>query len=94
MPKAIWNNTVIAQTDRFEIVEGNRYFPPESLDMRYFRPSETHTICPWKGVASYFDIVVDGRINKNGAWYYPTVKPAAKKIANYVAFWNGVQVVE
>lgn len=94
MPKAIWNNTVIAQTDHFETVEGNRYFPPQALDMQYFRPSPTHTTCPWKGRASYFDIVVDGKVNQDAAWYYPATKPAASNIVGYVAFWRGVQVVD
>ena len=93
MIKAIWNNTVIAQTERFETVEGNRYFPPQALDMRYFRASETHSVCPWKGTASYSDVVVDGKTNKDAAWHYPTTKAAAANIAGYVAFWKGVQVV-
>jgi len=93
MPKAVWNNTVIAQTERFETVEGNIYFPPESLDMRYFRASDKHTICPWKGEASYYDIVVGDQVNEYGAWYYPAPKPAAANIAGYVAFWRGVQVI-
>jgi len=92
MPKAVWNGTVIAQTERFETVEGNVYFPPESLDMRYFRASDHHTSCGWKGEASYYDIVVGDQINKDGAWYYPAPKPAAANIAGYVAFWRGVQV--
>ena len=94
MLKAIWDNAVIAQTGRFETVEGNRYFPPESLDMQYFRCSDTHTTCPWKGEASYYDIVVDGKVNPDGAWYYPVTKPAAANIAGYVAFWRGVQIIE
>jgi uncharacterized protein (DUF427 family) len=93
MPKAIWNDAVIAQTERFETVEGNIYFPPESLDMQYLRPSEHHTTCPWKGVASYYDVVVNGEVNKDGAWYYPAPKPAASNIAGYVAFWRGVKVI-
>jgi uncharacterized protein (DUF427 family) len=92
MPKAVWNDTVIAQTERFETVEGNIYFPPESLNMQYLRPSEHHTNCPWKGVASYYDVVVNGEVNKDGAWYYPAPKPAAANIAGHVAFWRGVQV--
>jgi len=94
MQKAIWNDTVIAQTERFETVDDNIYFPPETLDMRYFRPSETHTNCHWKGDASYYDIVVDGQINKDGAWFYPTTEPAARNITGYVAFWRGVKIVE
>jgi len=93
MPKAVWNDVVIAQTERFETVEGNIYFPPESLDMRYFRASDHHTSCGWKGEASYYDIVVGDQVNKDGAWYYPATKPAAANIAGYVAFWRGVRIV-
>ncbi|MBE0621706.1 MAG: DUF427 domain-containing protein [Burkholderiales bacterium] len=93
MPKAVWNDVVIAQTERFETVEGNVYFPPESLDMRYFRASDTHSTCHWKGVASYYDIVVEGQVNKDGAWYYPQTKPAAANIAGHIAFWRGVQII-
>lgn len=93
MPKALWNDVVIAQTERFETVEGNIYFPPESLDMQYFRASSNHSTCPWKGEASYYDIAVSGQVNKDGAWYYPAPKPAAANITGYVAFWRGVQVV-
>ncbi len=94
MIQAHWNHTVIAQTEHFETVEGNKYFPPQALDMRYFRPSETHTVCPWKGTASYYDVVVNGKTNKDAAWFYPTTKTAAANIAGYVAFWKGVQVLE
>ena len=93
MPRAVWKDAVIAQTERFETVEGNIYFPPESLDIPYFLPSGNRSICPWKGEASYYDIVVGGQINKDGAWYYPAPKPAAANIAGYVAFWRGVQVI-
>jgi uncharacterized protein (DUF427 family) len=93
MPKAVWNNTTIAQTERFETVEGNTYFPPESLDLRYFRASDQHSTCAWKGVASYYDIVVGDQVNKDGAWYYPSPQPAAANIAGYVAFWRGVQII-
>jgi len=92
MIQAIWQNTVIAQTGTFETVEGNKYFPASSLDMRYFQPSATHTTCSWKGVASYYDVVVDGQVNKDAAWYYPTALQAAANIEGYVAFWRGVQV--
>ncbi|MCF8198428.1 MAG: DUF427 domain-containing protein [Sulfuritalea sp.] len=94
MIKAIWNDAVIAQTEHFETVEGNQYFPRESLNMEYFRPSETHTICPWKGEASYYDIVVGDQVNPDSAWYYPITKPAAENIRGYVAFWRGVRIVE
>jgi uncharacterized protein (DUF427 family) len=92
MPKAIWNGAVLAESDETIVVEGNHYFPPESVNWDHFEESETHTICSWKGVASYYDVVQDGEVNKNAAWYYPDPKPAAAKIKNYVAFWRGVRV--
>jgi len=92
MPKAIWNGTVIAESDRTEVVEGNHYFPPEAIDKQYFKESSTHTTCPWKGVASYYNVEVDGQVNKDAAWYYPTAKDKAKNIEGYVAFWRGVKV--
>ena len=92
MPKAIWNGALLAESDRCEVVEGNYYFPPESINRTYFQESNTHTTCSWKGVASYYDVVVEGRVNKDAAWYYPTAKDAAKHIAGYVAFWGGVKV--
>lgn len=92
MPKAIWNGTVLAESDRTEVVEGNHYFPPEAIDKQYFKESSTHTTCPWKGVASYYNVEVDGQINKDAAWYYPTAKDKAKNIEGYVAFWRGVKV--
>ncbi|HEY9782450.1 MAG TPA: DUF427 domain-containing protein [Leptolyngbyaceae cyanobacterium] len=92
MAKAIWNGTVIAQSDRTEVVEGNHYFPPEAIDKQYFKESSTHTTCPWKGVASYYNVEVDGQVNKDAAWYYPTAKDKAKNIEGYVAFWRGVKV--
>ena len=92
MPKAIWNEVVVAESNQTEIVEGNHYFPPDSLYKEYFKESSTHTTCPWKGVASYFDIEINGRVNKDAAWVYPEPKDAAKNIAGYVAFWRGVQV--
>jgi len=94
MVKAIWNDKIIAETDDFEIVEGNYYFPPSSVKREYLKVSNTHTTCPIKGVASYYDIVVDGNVNKDAAWYYPEPKPVAKKIKDYVAFWNGVEIVK
>jgi len=94
MPKAIWNGTVIAETKKYEVVEGNIYFPPDSIKKEFFRKSDSHSTCPWKGEASYYDIVVKGKVNKDAAWYYPNPKPAAKNIEGYVAFWNGVEVVE
>jgi uncharacterized protein (DUF427 family) len=92
MAKAIWNGAVLAESDRCEVVEGNQYFPPDSVKMEYFQASSTHTTCPWKGVASYYTIVVDGKTNPDAAWYYPTPKDAAKNITGHVAFWKGVTV--
>jgi uncharacterized protein (DUF427 family) len=92
MTKATWNGAVLAHSDRCEIVEGNRYFPPDAIDKQYFRRSETHTVCSWKGTASYYDVVVDGKVNKDAAWYYPEPKEAAKQIKDHVAFWRGVVV--
>lgn len=94
MPRAIWNNAVLAESDRCLVVEGNQYFPPDAIKREFFKPSETHTVCGWKGTASYYDVVVDGQVNKDAAWYYPTPKDAAAQIANYVAFWRGVQIEE
>ncbi|MGQ0812256.1 MAG: DUF427 domain-containing protein [Nitrospiraceae bacterium] len=92
MPKAIWNGMTVAESNEGQVVEGNYYFPPQSLKREYFKPSTTHTTCPWKGEASYFNLEVNGKSNKDAAWYYPTPKDAAKHIAGYVAFWKGVQV--
>jgi uncharacterized protein (DUF427 family) len=92
MVKAIWNGKVLAESDRTEIVEGNHYFPTEALHKEFFKPSETHSTCPWKGVASYYSIEVDGEKNPDAAWYYPDPKPAAHNIAGRVAFWKGVRI--
>ena len=92
--KAIWNNTVIAESKHTRIVENNHYFPEDSLHRKFFTSSDKHTICPWKGEASYYDIEVDGKTNADAAWYYPDPKEAAKEIKNYVAFWKGVNVIE
>lgn len=92
MATATWNGTVLAQSDRTEVVEGNQYFPPDALKQEYFKPSEYQTFCPWKGEASYYSIEVDGQINKDAAWYYPTAKEKAKNIEGYVAFGKGVKV--
>jgi len=92
MAKAIWNGALLAESDKVTVVEGNVYFPPDSVRREYFRQSETHTTCPWKGEASYYDIVVEGNVNKDAAWYYPEPKPAAKYIKGYVAFGDGVEV--
>ena len=90
--KAIWKEAVIAESDQTVVVEGNHYFPPDAIKAEHFKPSETHTICPWKGTASYYNVVVNGEVNKDAAWYYPETKDAAKNIENYVAFWKGVKV--
>jgi uncharacterized protein (DUF427 family) len=92
MPKAIWNGVVLAESDQCQVVEGNQYFPPESIRSQYFRASSTQTQCPWKGTASYYDIVVERQVNKDAAWYYPEPKDAAQKISGHIAFWQGVQV--
>jgi len=92
MPRAIWNDTVIAESDRCEVVEGNQYFPPDSVKQQYLQPSDYHTTCPWKGIASYYNIAVDGQVNQNAAWYYPTAKERAKNIEGYLAFWKGVKI--
>jgi len=92
MPKAIWNGKVLAESDRTEVVEGNQYFPPEALHQEYLKPSNHHSTCPWKGIASYYHVEVDGQVNKDAAWYYPNTKERAKNIEGYVAFWKGVKV--
>jgi Uncharacterized protein conserved in bacteria len=90
--KAIWNGAVIAESDKTIVVEGNHYFPSDAVNKEYFQPSDTHTVCPWKGTASYYNVVVNGEVNKDAAWYYPNTKEAAKNVENYVAFWKGVKV--
>jgi uncharacterized protein (DUF427 family) len=90
--KATWNGAVIAESDDTVVVEGNHYFPPAAIKPEHFRPSETHTVCGWKGTASYYDVVVNGEVNKDAAWYYPETKEAADNIRGYVAFWKGVRV--
>jgi uncharacterized protein (DUF427 family) len=92
--KALWNNKVIAQSDAVKVVEGNHYFPKESIHQEYFVQTSHTSFCPWKGSASYFTITVDGVVNENGAWCYAEPKEAADKIKGYVAFWNGVQVID
>jgi uncharacterized protein (DUF427 family) len=92
MPKATWKGAVLAESDRCVIVEGNQYFPLESVKKKYLKPSETHTTCPWKGTASYHHIEVDGERNPDAAWYYPDPKPAALQIKDHIAFWKGVRV--
>ena len=92
--KAIWNKKIVANSDKTIVVEGNHYFPAESLNMPFFTNSDKHTTCPWKGAASYYDVEVDGEINPSAAWYYPEPKLAANNIAGYVAFWKGIQTTE
>ncbi|KAI8618807.1 hypothetical protein BC830DRAFT_1107001 [Chytriomyces sp. MP71] len=92
MPKATWEGVVIAESDAYETVEGNIYFPPSSIKKEYFKPSDLHTTCGWKGVASYYTVSVNGKDNMDAAWFYPTPKDAAKNITGYVAFWKGVTV--
>ena len=93
MPKAIWNGAVLAESADTIVVEGNHYFPPGAINRAYFAPSTKHTICHWKGEASYYDVVVDGQTNTAAAWYYPQPSEAAKEIKDYVAFWRGVRVL-
>jgi len=92
MAKATWEGAVLAESDQCVEVEGNQYFPPDAIRREYFKPSANHTVCPWKGTASYYDIEVNGRQNRDAAWYYPEPKAAAQQIKDYVAFWNGVRV--
>ena len=92
MPKAVWNGQVIAQSQECVTVEGNIYFPPGAIDQGYFRESETTTVCPWKGTANYYDVVINDQVNQDAAWYYADPKPEAQNIAGYIAFWKGVQV--
>lgn len=90
--KAIWNNKVIAESDETVIVEGNHYFPKSSIKSEYFKDSSLHTVCPWKGQASYFTVEVDGERNEDAAWTYAEPKKAAEKIKDHVAFWRGVEI--
>jgi len=94
MPKATWNGAVLAEADAdaVHIVDGNVYFPPESIDRTYLRESKTETDCHWKGIASYYDVAVDGEVNHDAAWFYAAPRPEAAHFGGYVAFWKGVQV--
>jgi uncharacterized protein (DUF427 family) len=92
MTTATWNGTVLAQSDDIVTVEGNAYFPLESVREVVQRPSDSHTLCPWKGTASYYSVEVDGQVNRDAAWFYPEPKDAAKEITGRVAFWRGVEV--
>lgn len=92
--RAVWNDTVIAESDQTKVIEGNHYFPKNSIRPEFFKQSDTHTVCPWKGTASYFTVAVNGDENADAAWYYPDTRPMAKEIEGYVAFWKGVQVID
>jgi uncharacterized protein (DUF427 family) len=92
MAKAIWEGTILAESDQCVEVEGNQYFPPDSITTEYFKDSAAHTVCPWKGTASYYDLEVKGKRNAGAAWYYPEPKAEARQIKGYVAFWRGVKV--
>lgn len=90
--KATWNGIILAESDETVVVEGNHYFPAEAINSEYLQESSSQTVCPWKGVASYYDVVVNGDVNRNAAWFYPSASDAAKNIEGYVAFWHGVRV--
>ncbi len=92
--KAIWNGKVIAESDDTVVIEGNHYFPEEAINKAYYKASDTHTTCPWKGVASYYTLEVDGKENPDAAWYYEEPSDLAKQIRNHVAFWKGVEVTK
>jgi uncharacterized protein (DUF427 family) len=92
MAKATWESAVLAESNQTVEVEGNQYFPPDGVHKEYFKPSEQHSVCPWKGTASYYDVEVNGKTNRDAAWYYPDPKAAASQIKGYVAFWKGVKV--
>ena len=92
MPKAVWNEKVVAESGETIVVEGNHYFPPDSVKSEFLKPSDTSSICPWKGTASYYHVEVNGSVNSDAAWYYPAPKEAAENIKDYVAFWKGVEI--
>ena len=92
--KAIWENTILAESEKTIVVEGNHYFPPQTIKKEHFRPSDTHSTCPWKGLASYYHVQVADKVNQDAAWYYGEPKEAARSIKNHVAFWRGVKVTE
>ena len=92
--KAIWNGTILAESDKTEVVEGNHYFPESSIKREFFKPSSTHSTCPWKGIASYYTVSVDGKENTDAAWFYPDPKPEASHIKDHIAFWRGVKIEE
>lgn len=90
--KAVWNGTVLAESEETVVVEGNHYFPPQSIKSEYFQGSDSQSTCYWKGRANYYNVVVEGQVNRNAAWYYPTANQSAKSIEGYIAFWHGVRV--
>ncbi len=92
--KAIWNGKIIPESDKTINIEGNQYFPEESVNKEYLSSSDSHTVCHWKGTASYYDVAVDGKNNKDAAWYYPDPSQLADKIKDYIAFWHDVQVIK
>ena len=92
MARAVWSGVVLAESDRCQVVEGNHYFPPDAVRRDHLQESTTHTTCGWKGEASYYDVVVDGQVNRDAAWVYPAPKAAAAHIAGWIAFWRGVRV--
>ena len=92
--KSIWNDQIIAESDNTVVVEGNHYFPPSAIKSEFFKDSQTHTTCPWKGEASYYSLSVNGAENPDAAWYYPNPKDAASEIKDHVAFWKGVSVID
>ncbi|HEY7099352.1 MAG TPA: DUF427 domain-containing protein [Terriglobales bacterium] len=92
MAKATWEGATLAESSKTIEVEGNQYFPPDAVQMRYMQPSSNHTVCPWKGTASYYDVVVNGKTNRDAAWYYPETKQEASHIKGFIAFWKGVSV--
>jgi len=92
--KAIWKDTIVAESNDTKVIENNHYFPEDSIKKEFFKKTETHSTCPWKGEASYYSLEVNGETNKDSAWYYPNPKDAAKEIKNHVAFWKGVKVTD
>jgi uncharacterized protein (DUF427 family) len=94
MAKAVWNGHTLAESDTYEMVEGNVYFPEETVKREYLRPSSTTSSCPWKGQARYYSLLVDGQENPDAAWYYPDPKPAARNVKHHIAFWRGVEVIQ
>jgi uncharacterized protein (DUF427 family) len=92
--KATWKNRVIAESNDTKVVEGNHYFPKDSVKQHYLKESDTHSTCPWKGEASYYHVEIDGQVKKDAAWYYPEPKSAAAEIKDHVAFWKGIEVID